>query len=228
MDRQQKKYRWLGRKGERKVPQEKTELLKKYYQETDPMRRRRILEKSIDQGEELEKNRIRMELWEARYQHPSRAAKGERADGFLRLWIQMKYADDNTGGILGGRRRSRKEVQKEMDRLGFLKWQRLGGLYEECFYEECLHLAALYMESCHADKSYGSGIMGLMALSEEKIMDKLTDDVYGIAFRVPEALGLTEELSILTRAICEVYSARYPADEFEEIAPQKKRLLGRK
>lgn len=210
------------------MQQEKTELLKKYYQETDPMRRRRILEKSIEQGEDPERNRIRMELWEVRYQYQSRAAKGERGDGFLRLWIHMKYADGNTGGILGGVRRSRKEVQKEMDKLQFSRWQELGGLYEECFYEECLHLAALYMESCHTDKSYGSGLMGLMALSDEKVMDKLTDDVYGIAFRVPKALKLTEELSILTRAICQVYSARYPADEFGETNPQKERLLGGK
>lgn len=66
------------------------------------MKRKELLEQSIAAGEDPAGNPIRMELWEARYREKSQN-KNERADGFLKLWMVMKYAGDNTTGIFGYR-----------------------------------------------------------------------------------------------------------------------------
>lgn len=204
---------------------EKTDLIKRYYQEYDPMKRRRILEKSIQQGEDPERNQLRMELWELRYQEPSKAVKGGRSDGFLLLWMNLKYADGNTGGFLIGTRRTIKEIKKTLEKLQIVKWKEKGGLYEECLYEECCHLMELYIYSCVSDKNYSSGLLGLMALPKEKVDSKITSDMYGAAIRVPRNLNLEKELDIITRAAKEVYSRHYPVDEFDEPTEHQKELL---
>lgn len=202
-----------------------TDLIRRYYRESDPIKRKKILEKSIEQGEEPEKNAVRKELWELRYQEASRAAKGNRSDGFLRLWMTLKYAQENTGGFLGGAKRSAKEVRKMLDKLGVSRMQEKGGIYEECLYDECVHAAELYIQSCETDKNYGTGLMGLMALSQEKIQSKITQDIYGVAISTPESLGLVDELSLISRSAKEVYQKHYPADEFEEAGEYRKKLL---
>lgn len=213
------------REDERTMPEEKTDLLKRYYRESDPMLRRKILEKSIDLGEDPERNEIRMELWEARYREPSKAVKGSRSDGLLKVWMTLKYAEGNTGGILGGRRRTIRDLRKCLDKMEFSRWQAQGGMYRECLYEECIQMAEVYLESCRTDKNYRTGLMGMMALSDERIMDKITADIYGIACVVPRDLGMEEELAPIIHAVREVYRRKYPADEFEETSGRRKALL---
>lgn len=60
---------------------EEKKYLEQYYKETDPMKRKELLEQSIAAGEDPAGNPIRMELWEARYREKSQN-KNERADGF--------------------------------------------------------------------------------------------------------------------------------------------------
>ena len=68
-----------------------TPTIAAYYREADPMKRKRLLEKSIADGEDVQANAVRKELWEIRYREKSDAKGNERADGFLGLWMELEF-----------------------------------------------------------------------------------------------------------------------------------------
>ena len=48
-----------------------TPTIAEYYRELDPVVRKKLLDKSIEAGEDPENNAIRRELWEMRYSEAS-------------------------------------------------------------------------------------------------------------------------------------------------------------
>ena len=66
-----------------------TPTIAAYYRESDPMKRKQLLDQSIAAGEEPEENQIRQELWEARYHE--KGENGTLADGFLKLWMEKNF-----------------------------------------------------------------------------------------------------------------------------------------
>ena len=44
-----------------------TPIIAQYYRETEPEKRKELLEQAIASGEDQEANKIRKEIWEARY-----------------------------------------------------------------------------------------------------------------------------------------------------------------
>lgn len=189
-----------------------TPIIEKYYREQDPMKRKKILEKSIAAGEEPEKNAVRKELWEARYSETSDMGAGTRADGFLRMWMNMGF-NKNTAGKMFGGKSARKTIVKEIERTRFLEMKKKSPLHEELLYRECIHLVDIYINLCRNDRSYTTYLCGIMKYKEADVIAKLRKDVWETGVKVPEDFKLEEELDLLIKATKEVYELHFAEEE---------------
>lgn len=188
-----------------------TPTISAYYREADPMKRKALLDQSIEAGEEPEKNAIRKELWEIRYQDSSELGKDTRADGYLGLWMLMEFNRDAGKRIFGGKG-ARKDLTKSLEKLKFQEFRNKGGLYEELLYRECCHLVKLYMELCEKDKSYNTVLCGILTMSSDNAKKKLQRDIYETAILLPPSIGMEKELELVIRAAKEMYELHFPGE----------------
>ncbi len=188
-----------------------SELLRSYYDETDPLKRRDILLASIEKEEDPAGNSIRLALWDARYAKKLDKNSDARADGFIQLWVTLKYF---SGSHMSNftRKRHQKEVRKLLEQLGYTAAAKEGPAGEEILLQECRHAARLYMNACLQDKRYGTAIMGLVSISDEKIQEKIAADTILAAKTVPQQLQLIEEMQIFSKGSIQTYQEMFPED----------------
>lgn len=192
-----------------------TPFLEKYYQETDPLRRLKYLEKSIEEGEEPEANAVRKELWDIRYSEKAQGeAKGNRADGFFKLWMELEFCKGQTKKIFNFGT-STKHLKRIMKKLQFPEIQDKSPLHKEMLYLECCHLVETYMDLCEKDKTYNSMLCGLLTIKEDDAKEKLMNDIKYIALVLPGELKMENELEILTKACREMYKKHFEDEEIE-------------
>ena len=190
-----------------------TPVIVQYYKETDPLKRKRLLDMAIEEGTEPEANEIRKEIYQVRYANKSEMNKDVPADGYLGLWMLMEYNRTTGSGFFGGgTRRAAKEIRKILDNLKFQEYQDKGGLYAELHYQEVCHMIRTYMALSKSDRNYNSTIFGMMKMSDERSSDKLKNDVANLMLTLPEKLGLEKELEIVVRAAREVYEEFFPLE----------------
>lgn len=189
-----------------------TPTITQYYREHDPMKRKKLLEQSIEAGELPKENAVRMELWNLRYASPSQVEKNNRADGYLAMWMSMEFNKEAGKGFFGSRG-AKKEIVEHLKKLKFIEIQEKGGLYEELLYRECCHMVKMYMELCETDKSYGSTFCGLINITQDKLVNKIRRDIEMTAVELPSSIQMEKELGIITRAAKEMYRLKYPDEE---------------
>lgn len=197
-----------------------TPTIAQYYREADPMKRKALLEQSIEAGEEPEANAIRKELWDLRYEGPSELGPKTRADGYLGLWMLMEFNRDAGKRIFGGKS-ARKEIVKSLSKLKFKEIREKSVLHEELLYRECCHLVKLYMELSEKDKSYNSVLCGILTMNSEKAKKKLQHDIYETAILLPPSIGMEEELELITKAAREMYEVHFPGEGGIEMLEKK-------
>lgn len=187
-----------------------TPTIAAYYREKDAMKRKELLEQSIAAGEEPEANAIRQEIWNVRYQERTDNGSG-RADGFIGLWMVMEF-NKGAHNKLFGARGAVKEIRRKLDQLKFAELCAKSSLHEELMYRECCHMVRVYIELCQKDKSYGSTLFGVMSLGDERVKNKLRLDLEETGIQLPEGIGMTEELSLIMRAVREMYQIYFPGE----------------
>ncbi len=187
-----------------------TPTIAAYYREADPMKRKKLLDQSEAAGEEPEANKIRREIWEARYHE--KGENGSLADGFLKLWMAMEFNRNSGNRWFTGSRGARKEIGKELAAVKFHEIRQKSGLHEQLLYRECCHLVDLYMNLCSHDKSYNTIICGIITISKDSAKAKLQKDIYETAVRLPGELNMQEELGLITKAAREIYEIQFPGE----------------
>lgn len=192
-----------------------TPTLEKYYRETDPMKRLAYLEQSIAAGEEPQENAVRKELWEIRYSEKAQGeAKGNRADGFFKLWMELEFCKGQTKRIFNFGTPT-KHLKKIMQKLQFPEIQEKSPLHRELFYRECCHLVETYMDLSEKDKTYNSMLCGLLTIKEDEAREKLMNDIKYVALVLPGELKMEKELETLTAACREMYKKHFDEGEME-------------
>lgn len=186
-----------------------TPVIAQYYRESDPLKRKELLDQAIASGEDKEANEIRQEIWNARY--GIKGEQGNPADGFLRLWMLLEF-NRNASKKWFGVKNAVKDIRKELNTINFQELRSKGDLYEELMYRECQHLISLYIELCEKDKTYNSVLLGMMTMKKENATAKLKRDLYETAVCVPRDLGIEEELDLITRAARELYELQFPGE----------------
>ena len=187
-----------------------TPTIAAYYRESDPMKRKQLLDQSIAAGEEPEDNQIRQELWEARYHERERT--GRLPTVFLKLWMAMEFNRNSGNRWFTGSKGARKEIGRELAAVKFHELREKSDLHEQLLYRECCHMVDLYMNLCVTDKSYNTIICGIITISKDSAKAKLQKDIYETAVRLPKDLGMTEELDMITKAAREIYELQFPGE----------------
>lgn len=186
-----------------------TPTIAAYYREHDPIKRKNLLEKSIQEGEDPQENAIRKELWELRYSEKAESGQDARADAFLGLWMTLEFNRDAAKRFFGSKS-ARKEINKYLTKLKFEEIRGKGELYEELLYRECCHLAKMYMELCETDRTYNSTLCGIMPIKGERAKQKIKLDIYETAVALPPVLKMERELELITKAAKEMYALHFP------------------
>lgn len=186
-----------------------TPIIAQYYRETEPKKRKELLEQAIASGEDQEANEIRREIYEARYKNTTN--DGGIADGYLKFWMALEF-NRNAGHKIFGSGKAQKEILKELDDVKFREIRAKSPLHEELLYRECKHLVKFYMDLCGKDRNYNTVLCGLVTIKKESATAKLKRDIYETAIRLPKDLNLEVELAPITKAAHEVYEQEYPGE----------------
>ena len=184
-----------------------TPTIAQYYRETDPAKRKELLEQAIAEEGATEENQARREIWDARYSMKSDL--GGQADGYLKFWMTIEF-NRTSGNRWFTSKGARKGLQKELDQVHFHELAAKSELHRELIYRECEHLVKLYMDLCQTDKSYNTTIFGLIHIKEDSAKAKVQRDIRETAVELPANLGMEAELGIITRAAREIYRQYYP------------------
>ena len=109
-----------------------------------------------------------------------------------------------------GVRRAVKEITKRIQDLRIQEFLDRGGEYAALEHRELCHMVRSYLNLCKIDKSYSSGILGLVRINEEDLQNKMRSDLRTIANQVPVSLGMEKELEPIILAVREVYEEFFP------------------
>ena len=82
-------------------------------------------------------------------------------------------------------------------------------LEQELVYRELVHAVRLYLSTC-TEGSYNTRFLGMVRLKPEQLVDKIVNEICGVAYELPERLGMEEQFAPLRRAAYEAFSAAYP------------------
>jgi len=190
-----------------------------YYNEREPALRKEMLDLAVERGLCPEEDKIREELFEIRYPEYGKKKAEVTKDVYLTAWINLRFVGNAVNQPFSKRGHIR-EVKKELINMGFEKMKAHGRKGEDLLYLEIKHLGTLYFYLCKEDKQYGSYILGLGHMSEDSVAGKAAAEAAAIAHTMPDALGLTEECRILTKAVDDAYRVVFP--DSEELASMLK------
>ena len=74
-------------------------------------------------------------------------------------------------------------------------------------------MVKLYIHLCNNDKSYRTQLFGLMQIDQKKLIEKIAYDVDECTRKIPQILGMEEELRVLQRAATDAFCDEFPAEE---------------
>ena len=199
-----------------------------YYDELDARKRKDLLDKAIENGEGApEENAVRQKLWALRYGQPKKNMPP--ADGYAGLWITMNLWRRDTASRFRVRA-AVKELSGMLKQLG-IDAPQASSLEQELVYRELVHAVRLYLSTC-TEGSYNTRFLGMVRLKPEQLVDKIVNEICGVAYELPERLGMEEQFAPLRRAAYEAFSAAYPEQVgkldsaiFDSCVYQKEHLL---
>lgn len=186
-----------------------TPTIAQYYRETDPAKRRELLDQIIAEEGNTEENQARKEIWDARY--CMKSDLGGQADGYLKFWMTIEF-NRSSGNRLFGSKGARRDLQKELDQVHFRELAQKSDLHRELVYRECEQLVKMYMDLCQTDKSYNTILCGLITMKKEDVKAKIQNDIYETTVKVPQTLEMEEELALLTKAARKVFEDYFPGE----------------
>lgn len=204
------------------MEEQKIDYVEKYYREYVPEKRRKLLEQMLE-DDNSEANQIRRELFEKRYGERFLRNGRDAADGFVKLWMNMKFSAENVTGWFGVRG-MKKEIVKQLDELGISQFMTRGEEVRELLYREYYHLTALYINISMKDKNYTSAFMGMMPIKEENVCRKIAADVWKVAYDVPRRVAMKAEFEMLAQAATEAFGNILPdsREYLEELIDRSK------
>ena len=182
--------------------------VQQFKREMDRGKRREILEKAIASEGMSPENELRKKLLDARYTSQNDAP----VDFFIRGWMTMSFLN-NSGHALFGKRKAQKELDSIRKDWKFSLAEEYGETGRQVLQDELYNMCRLYISLCQSDKQYGSFILGLGRVSNESLMNKISRDLFQVAYAIPEDLGVAEEFSIFTHAATDAFRDYFPESE---------------
>ena len=170
--------------------------LRDYYTESSPARRRQILDAAMETQSDPEADEIRLQIWNLRYAKARENGKSGRADGYLKLWMDLRYLAENPPGRFSVKK-TQKRLERELEELGFFQFYDQS---QTLLFQECLHTARLYVKLCFSDSNYTSMILGMMPMKEGRVQDKVSKDLKKLYEDLPKVLEIPKPLELMLSA----------------------------
>ena len=180
----------------------------KYYSKQDKKERKDLLDERVSTGEDSQELELIQKLFDIRY----KPAKGEpeQIDHMLRAMMELKFLQDGGKGLFS--RSPRKHLQSVYQDLGKDTAENYGETGRRIWYRECNHAGKTFLTINLGDRGYTSMFWGLGQLKDPVVKNKLAKDIYVITCKVPEELGITQELEVFSAAVQASYYESFPQD----------------
>lgn len=164
-----------------------------YYMEMDAVQRKMLLEEQLSQdpGEEMQKIK---KLFDCRY---SQTKDGKYMDLFLKAWMELAIIGPNLNSFFA-QKKNKKEAEKAAEVLCLKREEEFG---TDLLYDELKHLAGVYIVSCQSDSHYQSILFSMGRMKEDKVKQKIKNDLQLISRTVPEAVGMKDTFSLFEKAV---------------------------
>lgn len=193
--------------------EEKQALQEAYFAESDPEKRRKLLETLDFQGEDTA---LLHTLWSLRYEDPEKAER--RVDTFLWQIVNLICLYRVSGFFRGG---AEKELHAAVGALGFSTAEPYGSAGRETLYLEFRNAAQRYFSTCE-NKSYGKKLMGFVTMNEKERREKLAREVWQLTEGLPGRFECDADAELFFQAVREEFLDQCP-DGQKLLAAQKNR-----
>lgn len=181
-------------------------LLQEYYDETDPDKRRKCLEKyETDPAAASDPSgKYRRDLFEARYVDPKKPAR--TVDRFL--WNIMSFsAIYKTPGLFP--KHHKKEVLSALRNMQLDEKLLNDPACEDALYREYRNAVHRYYATC-SESSYAGGFFGLIPAKPEKRASQCCIDIWSFSYGIAGMVGLEQEMALFCRAANDEYCILVP------------------
>lgn len=165
-----------------------------YYMEIDAGKRKALLKEQISTGDDSEENKLRMELWEARYKQQK---KGGYMDNFMYWLLELLILSRQMNKTFG-KKGQKKQAAKALDAFCTNRIDHFG---DELIAAELKHLILAYGVLCMEDKSYGNILLGFGKMKKSRLEQKILCEYIALGEQLPEYLDMKEEFLPLSQAI---------------------------
>lgn len=174
-----------------------------YYLPTEGKTRKIALDRAIAEELEPEKNKIRKEIWERRYNDPA------GVDRFLAGYMNFNYyaaVVKNSWTV----KFHKKDIKRTQEYLCYDIPDKYGAEGEAVLYLELYHMLDYYIDICLRDKKYSGLLMGLGTMKKEKLINKIADDLFKTSCCLPDGLELLPAHELFKKAAKQCFYNRFP------------------
>ncbi len=182
---------------------------KQYYEESNPERRKELLESNFDPTADDDDTLLRRKLWSLRYTDPSDPER--RVDMFLWQCVNLLCLY-KTSGFLFFHKSSLRELQKAREAMGFDLAEEFGESGKRILYMEFRNTIRRYFGTC-SDRSFRKKTFGVMTMDENEWQDKIAGNAWQLSVGLPKRFDMKEELAPFSSAVHDEYFALYPQGE---------------
>ena len=173
-----------------------------WYRETEPGKRREMLNSLMEKEPDDGANEYRSRLFELRH------GSGEETEKDLFLWQCVNFSQIYESSVfLKGL--SRKEVRNALRQMGCEEAKQYREAGEGALYWEIRNAARRYFGTCRGS-DYRRVLFGLMNSSEKDKTRNMCKDAWQMSVGVSERLGLEEEMRVWIQAVTDEYAMTDP------------------
>lgn len=169
---------------------------KSYYMEGNPRQRKQLLDErlAVDDSEQMQRIKA---LFDCRYQETK---DGKYVDMFLKGWLEMSLLCNSLNSYFA-QKKNKKTALKVAQMWCLDREEEFG---RDLLYDELAHLAGVYIASCLNDTHYRSILFDIGRMKDEKVRQKIKNDLRSISQTVPEALGLQDTFALFEAAVSDM------------------------
>lgn len=179
----------------------KTTSWAEYYRETEPKRRKEILEQNCETEADDGANAYREQLFEAR--HTDRKRPGHEVDLMLFMCVNFIQLYKSARMFRGS---AVKEIRATMKELALDQADAYGEAGREARYGEMYNAAARYFKTCESP-GYNRRLFGLTASGDEGRKSRMCRDAWQMSEGLAARTGMEAELAEWNRAVLDAFAA---------------------
>ena len=177
-----------------------------YYREMGGAERKKLLDEALANsvGGNADEDKLRLELWQARYAAEDRDKAGE-IDYFIKAWLDLSLISKKDSAF--GKNRMKRVAREAAGTLLLDQYspEKFGSLLDQ----EYIHLFHLLMDLYLHDGGFTHRVLGFTKLDADELQKKIADRFVNVTRDMPGRCGLTELFAPLYRAASEAYAQRF-------------------